>query len=84
VLGAVLLAKPLTPSDLSTHTHKTAQNVLPSVPHPGAVNTEANQSSIHANACYVHCFVSDRILLGAKTVHHMQSRLSHRRLSHLL
>lgn len=74
---------PSTPNDLSTRiTYR--QYVLPSVPHPGAVNTEANQSSIHANACHVHRFVSDWFLLGAKTVHHLQPRLSHRRLSHLL
>jgi len=54
------------------------------VPHPGAVDPEANQSSIHANARYVHRFVSDWFLLGTKTVHHLQPRLSHRRISHLL
>lgn len=51
---------------------------------PRAVDSEAGESSVAADARHVHGTVLDQLFPGAQAVHHLQCCLPHRRLPHLL
>jgi hypothetical protein len=51
---------------------------------PRAVDSEAGESSVAADARHVHGPVLDQLFPGAQAVHHLQRSLPDRRLPHLL
>lgn len=59
-------------------------NVLPTVANTGTAHTETREPGAVANPRHVHGTLSDRILPGTQTVHHLQSRVPRCRLPYLL